>query len=118
MKNPSKERALEFIENVSHIEGVRYAEPDIRYHVQFIPNDPLWSSQWGPQHINAPDAWDIQTGSMGITTAIIDQGVQYKHPDLSARFSGLIGYDFVDNDGDPMPDDPDEELDDYDAESD
>gem|GEM_PF-3501287 len=109
LKNPSKEQALEFIENVSHIEGVRYAEPDIRYHVQFIPNDPLWSSQWGPQHINAPDAWDFQTGSMGIAIAIIDEGVQYTHPDLSARFSGLIGYDFVDDDADPMPDDPDED---------
>ena len=104
-----KEYAKEFIENMNKVKGVEYAELDGVVRVCFNPNDPYWSSQWGPQHINAPQAWDIETGDMSVTIAIIDQGVQYDHPDLDSRFTSNKGYDFVDNDTDPYPDDPSNE---------
>ncbi|MFB7142729.1 S8 family serine peptidase [Gottfriedia sp. NPDC056225] len=36
----------------------------------------------------------------GVKVGIIDTGIDYNHPDLKAAFKG--GYDFVDNDNDPM----------------
>ncbi len=58
--------------------------------------------------VNADDVWELTddygqnvTGK-GITIAIIDTGVDYTHPDLKDGFLG--GYDFVNNDADPMDD--------------
>ncbi|PEL09928.1 S8 family serine peptidase [Bacillus sp. AFS017336] len=36
----------------------------------------------------------------GVKVAVLDTGVDYNHPDIKAAFKG--GYDFVDNDKDPM----------------
>ncbi|MBO9130390.1 S8 family serine peptidase [Bacillus sp. 165] len=36
----------------------------------------------------------------GVKVAVIDTGIDYNHPDLKEAFKG--GYDFVDNDSDPM----------------
>ncbi|WP_129688209.1 S8 family serine peptidase [Gottfriedia acidiceleris] len=36
----------------------------------------------------------------GIKVGVIDTGIDYNHPDLKAAYKG--GYDFVDNDNDPM----------------
>jgi len=58
--------------------------------------------------IGADDVWRLYdengnnvTGK-GIKIAIIDTGVDYTHPDLKDNYKG--GYDFVNNDADPMDD--------------
>jgi len=58
--------------------------------------------------INADDVWKLHdsynrniTGK-NITIAFLDTGVDYNHPDLKDNFIG--GYDFVNNDSDPMDD--------------
>ena len=82
--------------------SVKYAELDQIAYAIFTPNDPSWSRQWGPQNIYAPEAWDTQKGSSGITIAIADTGVDYNHPDLRGRVT--LGYDFANNDEDPWDD--------------
>jgi thermitase len=73
-----------------------------------IPNDPLFDKQWGLMKIDAPSAWTIEKGNQNITIAIVDTGVDYTHPDLSANIwtntYGDHGYDYVNNDNDPMDD--------------
>ncbi len=77
-----------------------------------IPNDPDFNLQWGLYNtqnsssgradISAPEAWNISTGSSEVIVAVIDSGVDYNHEDLADNC--ISGYDFVNNDDDPMDD--------------
>lgn len=85
---------------------VDYAEPDYTFNLSAIPNDADYGKQWHLSKMSAPQAWDKTTGSHSIIVAVIDSGVDYNHPDLSANMwrntSGHVGYDFGENDNDPM----------------
>jgi len=60
-----------------------------------IPNDPMFSQQWGLKNnsysdidINATAAWDITRGA-GVKVAVVDQGIDPDHNDLKANFHTL-----------------------------
>lgn len=91
---------------------------------EVVPGDYYFNEQWGLHNtgqqflclipgfcfytgtpgadIDAPEAWEISTGSSDVTVAVIDSGVDYTHPDLAANYAG--GVDFVSPDSDPMDD--------------
>ncbi|MBE0451972.1 MAG: S8 family serine peptidase [Clostridia bacterium] len=52
--------------------------------------------------IGAPEAWSLGFKGEGITVAVIDTGVDYKHPSLAHAFGSYKGYDLFDDDDDPM----------------
>ena len=131
---------------------VLYAEPD--YEISVIPDqtgpviqdsrstailstpdDARFSEQWDFNNlgqsggtpdadIDAPEAWDISTGSHTVIVAVPDTGVFYNHEDLSSNIwtntkeipgngidddlNGYVddvhGWDFVNNDNDPSDD--------------
>lgn len=81
----------------------RYFEPNGKVEADFVPNDPRWSQQWGPQKIEADYAWNTTRGNSSVLIAVVDTGVDYTHPDLAPNYVPL-GYDWVNNDDDPMDD--------------
>jgi subtilisin family serine protease len=80
---------------------VEYAEPNYIRKVRVTPNDTYFSQQWGLQKISAHQAWDINTGST-VAVAVIDTGIYFNHPDLSANIWANAGEsncsDGIDND--------------------
>lgn len=69
------------------------------------PNDEHYSSQWNLPKISMSQAWNSTTGDPAVIVAVIDVGADYNHEDLQANLWSGIGYDFLDNDSDPYPDD-------------
>jgi thermitase len=66
---------------------VQFAEPDYLAKADGSPDDPSFGSQWGLIKIDAPQAWDITTGSSNITIAVLDTGVDLDHPDLAGKIT-------------------------------
>ncbi len=96
---------------------IEYAEPNFLQFADLTPNDTHYANGtlWGLHNtgqnsgtedadIDAPTAWDIGTGSTQPVVAVIDTGVDYNHPDLNGNIYNVRGYDFVNNDSDPMDD--------------
>lgn len=118
---------------LTDLPSVEYAEPNYSRAAFAIPTDDtyrdrLWALDNTGQSVNgstgtagddidALNAWNLSLGTSTLV-AIIDSGVLYAHPDLSANMwdgtscvsdigsttGGCIhGYDFADNDLDPAP---------------
>ncbi|MCL1875979.1 MAG: putative Ig domain-containing protein [Synergistaceae bacterium] len=51
------------------------------------PNDPYYSLLWGLTNIGVQQVWDYVTGSDTICVAVLDTGINYTHPDLSANMA-------------------------------
>jgi thermitase len=92
-----------FVSEVAVAGLSRYIEPNMRFEVDFVPNDPDWPKQWGPRITEVDHAWNTTTGDSSVLVAVIDTGVDYDHPDLATNYVAL-GYDWVNNDTDPMDD--------------
>lgn len=84
--------------------NIEYVQPNYKYENQAIPNDTYFSKQWGLHNtgeftypatsteapktavagmdINVVKAWDAYSSTREVIVAVIDTGVDYKHPDL------------------------------------
>jgi hypothetical protein len=105
-------------------------EPNYKVRALGVPNDTYFTRLWAMRNtgqtggkvnadIDAVSAWDITTGSDDVVVAVIDTGIDYRHPDIAANIwtnpdeiegngrdddhNGYIddvhGYNFVDGDG-------------------
>jgi len=57
-------------------------EKEYVYYPLRTANDPGYASSWALQAVNAPEAWDITTGSSNTVVAVIDSGFSLNHDDL------------------------------------
>ena len=88
--------------------AVEWAEPHYyRYTQDTTPNDPNYGDQWHLPVIGAPRAWDDTVGSRDVVIAVIDTGVDWGHPDLSANIWQNVdeSEDGTDTDGNGFVDD-------------
>jgi thermitase len=92
-----------FVEEVRVGGLASYIEPNMKVQAQFVPNDPYWSWQWGPQKIEADWAWNTTVGDPSVLVAVVDTGIYYYHEDIAANYAPL-GYDWVNMDPDPLDD--------------
>lgn len=78
------------------------------------PTDPYFSFQWYLKNtgqndgkakldLNVEAAWAQGFTGKNITTAIMDDGVDYMHPDLKYNYNARASYDFSSNDPYPYP---------------
>jgi subtilisin family serine protease len=103
---------------------VEHAEPNYFVHVdQTTPGDPGFDQLWGLHNtgqpvngtsgsidadIDAPEAWDVTTGSSDVVVAVIDSGVDINHPDLQPNIwtnPGETPGNGIDDDGNGYVDD-------------
>ncbi|MBW6515926.1 MAG: S8 family serine peptidase [Candidatus Cloacimonetes bacterium] len=91
-----------------------YTQMDNEDLLRWTPNDPQLSNQWhyhntGQQNgtpgadISLLSAWDIEKGHTSVIVAIIDDGIQTNHPDLSGNIWSGVGYNFVDGNSNIIP---------------
>jgi len=80
---------------------------------KMIPDDTKFSDQWHLQNtgqtggttgedVNVTGVWDNYTGA-GVVIGIVDDGLDWEHPDLDDYYEGTLDYDYCDNDGNPTP---------------
>jgi len=78
------------------------------------PTDPLFQHQWYLKNtgqnggkpkldLNVAAAWAQGVTGKNVTTAIMDDGVDYMHPDLIHNYNARASYDFSSNDPYPYP---------------
>ncbi|TSN48491.1 Neuroendocrine convertase 2 [Bagarius yarrelli] len=77
-------------------------------------NDPLFSKQWylintgqadgtPGLDLNVAEAWKMGYTGKGVTIAIMDDGIDYLHPDIAFNYNAEASYDFSSNDPYPYP---------------
>jgi subtilisin family serine protease len=135
VKLPEGVSVTDAVEEYMSDPNVEYAEPNyIRYAFTKTPTDTYFDQQWGLNNtgqndgipgadIQAPDAWDITTGSGNIIVAIVDTGIDYTHSDLVGNIwqnffeavgddnsDGFPGAAGVDDDGDGLIDEDSQGL--------
>jgi subtilisin family serine protease len=112
----------EIARKLSQDPAVEYVEPDYIRRSSEVPNDPEWSRQYALSKIQAPQAWEKTKGSHSVIVAVIDTGIDYNHKDLQGNIwknpgeipnngkdddgngyvDDVYGWDFRNNDNDPM----------------
>jgi len=117
-----KDLALQALSVLHNHPLIDYAEPNYLQYVdleQTTPNDQKFSQLWGLNNtgqtggiddadIDAPEAWDISTGSSEVIVGVIDTGIDYNHEDLAANIwsnPGEIPGNGIDDDANGYVDD-------------
>jgi subtilisin family serine protease/subtilisin-like proprotein convertase family protein len=111
-------RAMEALESTP---GLPKFEPQLARQQQkkAVPNDTLFTTQWHLRNTgqgsgrvgvdaNVVDVWDTRKGS-GIQIAVVDDGVDFAHPDLAPNRAATGHFNW--NDGDPNDPSPGTDVD-------
>lgn len=112
--------ALDLWEQLRKTPGVVSADLQLarRRFLRFFPNDTYATNQWHLRNtgqfngtpgmdVRVTNVWNSYRGS-NVVIAIVDDGLQMAHPDLAANLVACLSWDFIFDDPDPTPDQPEE----------
>ncbi len=68
------------------------ASPNQIVRAAVVPNDTSMSQLWGFEAINMPEAWDKEKGSSNVYVAVVDSGIDWTNPDLTANVASDLGF--------------------------
>ncbi|XP_035256082.1 neuroendocrine convertase 2-like [Anguilla anguilla] len=104
------------VKKVTHQEGFSRKKRGYRNidDITVNMNDPLFTKQWylintgqadgtPALDLNVAQAWELGFTGKGVTIAIMDDGIDYLHPDLAANYNAEASFDFSSNDPYPYP---------------
>jgi hypothetical protein len=142
----TRQEVLDTSHHFLTLSNTLYAEPNFTRELRRVPNDPLYPLQWNMNNtgqlipdgsfpalngyagfadadVDAPEAWDLTTGSPNTVVAILDSGYNRFEADMQPNYwvnpretyngldddgNGVIddynGYDSAMRDGDPQDD--------------
>ncbi|MDP4291185.1 MAG: S8 family serine peptidase, partial [Bacteroidota bacterium] len=102
------------------VQKMQQGKTDPIYKDNPVVNDPMYSQQWYIPAVKADLVWPQTIGDTTQVIAILDTGVDWLHPDLKNKIwtnpnpskssypDGILndirGWDFINNDNDPMDD--------------
>ena len=106
----TEEAVLNAIEALKYDPNIAYVQPNYIYttmdtetktmadssQIAAEPTDPYYDLQYGMERIQAPYAWNFQTGSASVLVGVLDTGVDYSHEDLAENVSTDLAFDAVD----------------------
>ncbi|CAH3133839.1 unnamed protein product [Porites lobata] len=112
----SRRHAAEHTDNLLREPHVKFARQQkiLRRSKRGYFLDPYYKDQWylnnsgqtvGPRgfDINVTPVWRKNITGRGIVVTILDDGIEYTHPDLRQNYEPKASYDFNNHDSDPMP---------------
>ncbi|UCH96662.1 MAG: PKD domain-containing protein, partial [Candidatus Aminicenantes bacterium] len=119
MKKTARVSVETVVDTLRATSGVISADFDHLCEAVVMPNDPKFSQLYGLHNtgqsggtadadIDAPEAWDITTGSSNVIIAVVDTGINYTHEDLVDNMwmnPGEVAGNSQDDDGNGYVDD-------------
>lgn len=104
----------DMVYSLANRSDVKYVMKDLEIHAiddeDAEPIQNRTSNHWNIEMVNADDVWALGYTGTGVIVAVIDSGVNYNHYDIvNNMWDGgddypNHGWDFVNNDNDPMDD--------------
>jgi len=103
--------AVTRLKKEKHVKWYEQQEARWRFPRSMNFSDPLFPDQWhlkntgqhglSGEDINVELVWEQGITGRGIIIGIVDDGLQYRHPDIADNYRADLSYDFNDKDSDP-----------------
>uniref|UniRef100_A0A7C6EDS4 T9SS type A sorting domain-containing protein n=1 Tax=candidate division WOR-3 bacterium TaxID=2052148 RepID=A0A7C6EDS4_UNCW3 len=79
---PYETKVVDLVKGYQNCPAIEHVSPNFVYELDYVPNDSLYSRQWHHRNLQCARAWDISQGDTAVWIAIVDEGLEWTHPDI------------------------------------